>query len=634
MPGHARTRHHPFFAFSQLNYTGRPIIILIVHQSLFHRVLAAVLFLAAALNLSAQGNAISYQGRLNVSGTPANTNYDFRFAVFDAPTNGNLISLWVTNSAVPVSNGLFSVTLNFGPGVFNGTDNGSNDWMDIAVRAVGAGSFTPLVPRQPILPVPYALYATTAGNLLGGLQATQIVGNLSSGQLSGTYTNTVNFSNATNSFSGTFSGDGNGLNSLNASQLTTGTVSDSRLQADVALLDQNQTFSAQPTFNNAVTFNGADSFTGHNTFSGPGTFSGVNTFSNNGNYFQGSFFGNGLVGWIAITGTSTTAMRDAGYLMLNASLSTLTLPATASLTTGDIVRVSGGGGGGWLVKENSGQSILGNFAAYRNSFLVILPAPLSSDDCGVAASADGVHMYIADSDNSHGFQISSDSGETWAQVNTLNGSWTSVACSADGRTIYAQPSSGFIQKSTDGGNTWAATSTSATSGFISCTSDGSTLITGNVACSGNGTYRARLSGGGIQVSSNSGGTWTGVATAPAANVFCLAASSDCTRLVAGVSNGLLYASSNMGATWTTLTTANELWVGAWMSPDGSKCAASGRAIGVFTGGVGYCNVIPQPNTATTAAGTICGSQGSAVELQYIGSSQFMPVGSTGLLWSN
>src|SRR5215469_6048889 len=82
---------------------------------------AVILFFAAALNLPAQGNSISYQGRLISSGAAANANYDLRFAVFDAPTNGNVISFTLTNFNVPVSNGLFSVSLDFGPGVFNGT---------------------------------------------------------------------------------------------------------------------------------------------------------------------------------------------------------------------------------------------------------------------------------------------------------------------------------------------------------------------------------------------------------------------------------------------------------------------------------------------------------------------------------
>jgi hypothetical protein len=115
-------------------------------------------------------------------------------------------------------------------------------------------------------------------------------------------------------------------------------------------------------------------------------------------------------------------------------------------------------------------------------------------------------------------------------------------------------------------------------------------------------------------------------------VTALGVSSDCSRLVAGVSNGLLYASSNLGATWTTLTATNQVWIGAWMSADGSQFAAAARTVGGNGGGIDYCTVIPQANTI--CSNTLSGSLGSAVELQYIGNNQFMPVGSTGLLWAN
>jgi hypothetical protein len=44
------------------------------------------LFLAAAVGALAQGTAFTYQGRLNVSGSPANASYDFQFALYDAAT--------------------------------------------------------------------------------------------------------------------------------------------------------------------------------------------------------------------------------------------------------------------------------------------------------------------------------------------------------------------------------------------------------------------------------------------------------------------------------------------------------------------------------------------------------------------
>jgi len=174
---------------------------------------------------------------------------------------------------------------------------------------------------------------------------------------------------------------------------------------------------------------------------------------------------------------------------------------------------------------------------------------------------------------------------------------------------------------------------SATGTFIGCSADGSKVFTSNIACSGNGAYLARLAGGVISVSTNAGAGWAVIPAAPAANLSCLAASSDCTRLVAGVTNGLLYASANRGATWTALTTTNQFWSSAWLSADGSKLAATVNKIGSIEGGIFCCIMSAQPNTTSTNS-TICGSQGSAVELQYIGNNQFMPVSFSGLLWAN
>jgi hypothetical protein len=72
-----------------------------------------------------------------------------------------------------------------------------------------------------------------------------------------------------------------------------------------------------------------------------------------------------------------------------------------------------------------------------------------------------------------------------------------------------------------------------------------------------------------------------------------------------------------------------------MSADGSKLGASTSQNAGAGGGVYLGSVSAQPNTTTTTStGTLCGSQGSAVELQYIGGGQFMPVSSVGLLWAN
>src|SRR6516162_5416216 len=105
-------------------------------------VLMALCLSAGLLAAAAQGTTFNYNGRLSDGNNPANGNYDLRFSLCDAVTNGNAIAT-ITNLATGVSNGLFAVTLDFG-GVFSG----SNYWLEIAVRTNGVGAFSVLNPRQ------------------------------------------------------------------------------------------------------------------------------------------------------------------------------------------------------------------------------------------------------------------------------------------------------------------------------------------------------------------------------------------------------------------------------------------------------------------------------------------------------
>ena len=108
--------------------------------------------------------AFTYQGRLNDGVEPANGVYDLRFLLFDVPTNGSIIAPPITSSSIAVTGGLFAVTLDFGPGVFNGLDR----WLQIDVRTNGGGSFVPLLPRQSITPTPYAIFTARAGTVTNG----------------------------------------------------------------------------------------------------------------------------------------------------------------------------------------------------------------------------------------------------------------------------------------------------------------------------------------------------------------------------------------------------------------------------------------------------------------------------------
>lgn len=155
----------------------------------------ACVLLGGALRLTAQGSAFTYQGHLNDGSSPASGSYDLRFAIYDASAAGTLIARPVTNAPTPVSNGLFTVVLDFGDGVFTGPGR----WLEIAVRTNSASpiAFTTLGQRQDLTPSPYAIFANTASNLSG---------TISSANLSGTYSGPVTFNNGADTFDGTFIG--------------------------------------------------------------------------------------------------------------------------------------------------------------------------------------------------------------------------------------------------------------------------------------------------------------------------------------------------------------------------------------------------------------------------------------------
>lgn len=118
--------------------------------------------------VKAQSNVITYQGHLTESGLHANGLFDFSFELFTDPVAG---SSWgaATNTAVLVSNGLFTTQIDVGAGVFDGTAL----WLQIGATTNGGGSYSILTPRQRITQTPYAIYAESA---LASVNADQLNG--------------------------------------------------------------------------------------------------------------------------------------------------------------------------------------------------------------------------------------------------------------------------------------------------------------------------------------------------------------------------------------------------------------------------------------------------------------------------
>lgn len=129
-------------------------------------VVFVVLLLCAGA--TAQTTEFSYQGSLKDGVNQANGTYDFEFALFDALSGGTQLGSTLTRNGVVVTNGIFSVKLDFGSG-FPGADR----FLEIRVRLSGQPGLTTLTPRQVINSAPYSIKSRSAADsdLLGGLPA-------------------------------------------------------------------------------------------------------------------------------------------------------------------------------------------------------------------------------------------------------------------------------------------------------------------------------------------------------------------------------------------------------------------------------------------------------------------------------
>jgi hypothetical protein len=129
----------------------------------------------------------TYQGMLTVGTNAANGHYDFRCAIYDAVTDGNLVGPVVTNTATAVANSFFDIFLLMSD---DSAFQGEARWLEIAVRTNGGGGFLTLTPRQQITPTPYALYAPSAGTAAIATSASSFSGTVS-GDVAGTQGATV-----------------------------------------------------------------------------------------------------------------------------------------------------------------------------------------------------------------------------------------------------------------------------------------------------------------------------------------------------------------------------------------------------------------------------------------------------------
>ncbi len=124
-------------------------------------ILVFLLVFMNATAVLAQETTITYQGRLSRAGLPANGSYDFQFSLYGSELTGTQTGEVQTHNALQVSGGEFRALMDFGAPAFDGSER----WLQVAVRTNGGGDFEILQPRQRISSTPYAIRALEASAL-------------------------------------------------------------------------------------------------------------------------------------------------------------------------------------------------------------------------------------------------------------------------------------------------------------------------------------------------------------------------------------------------------------------------------------------------------------------------------------
>jgi hypothetical protein len=116
----------------------------------------SALLLKSSFAFGQSPTSFTYQGRLNLNGSPATGSYDMEFILLDGAYNPLIFS---AVDPVGVTNGLFTVMLDYGTAF-----DGSQRYLRIGVRPHGNTNFyTFLSPPQTLTAAPYAIYAENVG---------------------------------------------------------------------------------------------------------------------------------------------------------------------------------------------------------------------------------------------------------------------------------------------------------------------------------------------------------------------------------------------------------------------------------------------------------------------------------------
>jgi len=576
----------------------------------------ALLIFFQSSTAQAQGTAFSYQGNLNVNGTPANGSYDMDFTLYTTNVTGVPIAGPVTNAAIAVSNGLFSTSIDFGNAY-----SGQSNWLEIAVSTNGANAFTTLVPRQQLNPVPYAV---TAANLSGVVSAAQLPATVITNGASG-----VNVS-------GTFTGNGSGITNV------PGTLA--RVVASGTSISAQPNTAYNLTSSSLVTVSLPSSADVDDVVQVNGTGSGgwqVDARI----WTESTSSGTTNLDWTSVassaSGSDLVAVAQNGGIWTSTNSGITWTESTSSGTTSQYwtsVASSANGSNLVAVADSDDDGIWTS----TNSGVTWTESTSSGTSrqewTSVASSSSGSNLVaLADAG---GIWTSTNSGVTWTNAIYYSSiplqRWQSVASSASGSNLVAvsaynpliwPSSSGTFFRSTNSGVSWTVSTTSGIIGqdwtSVASSADGTHLA---AVVPFQSSYLGGTIYGGIWTSTNSGVTWTEQLGAPTSENWCsIASSANGSNLVAVAQpfgdQGGIWMSADSGVTWNESTSSGPTgldWESVASSASGSNLVAVVDGGGIWTASGGFTK-------GAFNEGIFNGQAGSSQEFQYLGNGVWQPL---------
>jgi photosystem II stability/assembly factor-like uncharacterized protein len=198
------------------------------------------------------------------------------------------------------------------------------------------------------------------------------------------------------------------------------------------------------------------------------------------------------------------------------------------------------------------------------------------------------YHYQAVASNAFGVVAGSDAAFSTAPRFTLaagsNGSWDSIAWSANGEKMFASLR-GALYLSTNSGAAWSAIGGPQVPTFTTSLYGGNVgPQTASFIPSSDGDKLVALSGAAFYLTTNFGATWSSNNTP--ANFSNFAASADLSKIVA-VGGSQIYVSTNTGGTWTLASAPAANWTSLASVADGSSFFAldaendNGQGMGIW-----------------------------------------------------